>query len=77
MANAGSGGDDPGDGGGGDVGTVNQLRQLARTLGIDLSGFRPTGLIYVDGQPYPADRLEELLRAILAGEISIQSITVR
>ena len=77
MANAGSGGDDPSDGGGGDVGTVNQLRQLARTLGIDLSGFRPTGLIYVDGQPYPADRLEELLRAILAGEISIQSITVR
>jgi hypothetical protein len=56
---------------------VNQLRQLARTLGIDLSGFRPTGQIFVDGQPYPADRLEELLRAILAGDIAIQSITVR
>jgi hypothetical protein len=78
MADAGSGGDDPSDrGGGGDVGTVNQLRQLARTLGFDLSGFRPTGQIFVNGEPYPADNLEELLRAIIAGDISIESITVR
>jgi len=31
----------------------------------------------VDGQPHPADRLEELLRAILSGELSVNSITVR
>jgi hypothetical protein len=77
MAEAQTGDDPAGQGTGGAVGVGNQLQQLARTLGLDLSGFRPTGQISVDGQLYPADRLEELLRAILAGEISIQSITVR
>lgn len=66
-------------GSGGDVGAGNQLALLAQLLGLgdELSGFRPTGQILVDGQPVPADQLEELLRAIQAGEISINSINVR
>ena len=57
---------------------ANQLRRLAALLGLpDLAGFRPTGQLIVDGQPHPADRLEELLRAILSGELSVNSITVR
>ncbi len=63
---------------GGEVALANQLRRLAALLGLpDLAGFRPTGQLIVDGQPYPADRLEELLRAILSGELSVNSITVR
>jgi hypothetical protein len=68
----------PGQGTGGDVGTGGLLQELARLLGlVNLEGFRPTGQIYVDGRLYPADRLEELLRALVSGEIAIQSITVR
>jgi hypothetical protein len=77
MAEAQTGDDPSSQGNGGDVGAGNQLQQLARSLGIDLSGFRPTGQLYVDGELYPADRLEELLRAILAGEIPLSSINVR
>jgi hypothetical protein len=77
MSEAATGDDASNQGRGGGTGAGGQLQELARVLGIDLSGFRPSGQIYVDGQLYPIEKLEELLRAILAGEISVQSITVQ
>ena len=46
-------------------------------MGDDLDGFRPTGQILVDGVPVSIEGLEALIRALLAGEISVHSITVR
>ena len=63
----------------GDLGAAVQLEQLGRALGLggDLNGFRPTGSMLVDGKPVTAENLEALLRAILAGTVTVHSITVR
>ena len=62
-----------------DAGAAVQLNQLGQALGLGnrLDGFRPTGQIIVDGRPMAVERLEELLQALLAGEIAVQSVTVR
>jgi hypothetical protein len=61
------------------LGAGIQLDQLGRALGLgaQLDGFRPTGQMIVDGKPVSVETLEALLRAILAGEISVHSIIVR
>lgn len=46
-------------------------------FGASLAGFRPTGQLLVDGRPVAPERLQDLIRAILAGEIAIRSVTVR
>ncbi|MBI4521542.1 MAG: hypothetical protein HY701_11950, partial [Gemmatimonadetes bacterium] len=56
-----------------------QLNQLGQNLGLgnELAGFRPMGQLIVDGQPLPIEGLQELVRAILAGEIAVQTIIIR
>lgn len=62
-----------------DLGATVQLEQLGRSLGLggDLAGFKPTGAMTVDGKSVSAENLEALLRAILAGQVTVRSITVR
>jgi hypothetical protein len=64
---------------GGELGAALQLETLGRALGLggQLQGFRPTGHMIVDGKVVSGDNLEALLRAILAGQVSVHSITVR
>ena len=64
---------------GSDLGASVQLEQLGRSLGLggDLTGFKPTGQLTVDGKTVSAENLEALLRAIIAGQVSVRSITVR
>lgn len=56
-----------------------QIRRLAELLGLggELDGFRPADPVLVDGRPVPLHALEGLLRAIIAGEVPVRSITVR
>lgn len=56
-----------------------QVNQLGQSLGLgnELAGFRPMGQLIVDGRPVAVEGLEELLRAILAGEIAVRSIIIR
>lgn len=79
MADATAGGGAAGPGDAASIPADLLLRQLAERLGMgdDLEGFRPTGQILVDGEPVSTEGLEALIRAILAGEISVHSITVR
>lgn len=79
---AGGGTDQAGSGSRGqseNVATVRQLNELARALGLgnQIDGFQPTGQIIVDGVPASIEGLEALLRAILAGDITVRNITVR
>lgn len=62
-----------------DLGATLQLENLGRALGLgaELSGFKPTGTILVDGREWSAENLEALLRAILAGTVTVRSVTVR
>ncbi|HUH12993.1 MAG TPA: hypothetical protein VMK65_07770 [Longimicrobiales bacterium] len=55
------------------------MQELIRTLGLgsELAGFRPSGPLLIDGRTVSQDALQELLRAIAAGEIALRSITVR
>ncbi|HET7231651.1 MAG TPA: hypothetical protein VFJ16_16695 [Longimicrobium sp.] len=51
---------------------------LLRALGLtELDGFTPVGATLEDGRPLSLDKLEELLAAIQAGEISVLSVRVR
>jgi hypothetical protein len=63
----------------GELGAALQLDELARALGLggQLQGFRPTGQMTVDGKTVSGDTLETLLRAILAGQVTVHSVTVR
>ena len=62
-----------------DAVTTLQMNQLGQMLGFgdDLDGFRPTGQIIVDGRPVSLEGLEELIRAIMAGEIAVKSVVIR
>jgi hypothetical protein len=64
---------------GGDVGISVVLRELAIKLGLqgDLSGFRPTGELLIDGQSVSIENLEALLRAIQSGRVSPLNFTIR
>ncbi|HET7464248.1 MAG TPA: hypothetical protein VFJ82_23525 [Longimicrobium sp.] len=51
---------------------------LLRALGLsELEGFTPVGATLDDGRPLPLDKLEELLTAIEAGEVSVMNVRVR
>ena len=51
---------------------------LLRALGLTgLDGFTPVGATLEDGRPLPLDKLEELLTAIVAGEVAVLSVRVR
>jgi hypothetical protein len=51
---------------------------LLRALGLtELEGFTPVGATLEDGRPFPLDKLEDLLTAIAAGEVSVLSVRVR
>lgn len=62
-----------------DLGAALQMENLGRALGLggELAGFRPTGTVLVDGREWSAENLEALLRAILAGTVTVRSVTVR
>lgn len=51
---------------------------LLRALGLTgLDGFTPVGATLEDGRPLPLDKLEELLTAIEAGQVSVLNVRVR
>jgi len=51
---------------------------LLRALGLtELDGFTPVGATLEDGRPLSLDKLEALLRAIGAGEVSVLDVRVR
>ena len=68
-----------GEGAGSEEAAARLMAELMSTLGLgsELAGFRPIGPLVVDGRNVSQDALEELLRAIAAGEIGLRSITVR
>lgn len=63
----------------GRVGASRVLDELARALGMtdELEGFEPTGQVLVDGRPMSSEGLEALVRAVLAGEVTVRSVTLR
>ena len=51
---------------------------LLRALGLtELIGYTPVGATLEDGRPFPLDKLEDLLAAIEAGEVTVLSARVR
>ncbi|HEU4556524.1 MAG TPA: hypothetical protein VFS20_01700 [Longimicrobium sp.] len=55
-----------------------RFAELLRALGItDLNGFIPESARLEDGRPVPLDVLEQLLAAIVAGEVAVLNVRVR
>jgi len=66
------------DGTGGAVAADAQFAALLRALGLsELEGFTPVGATLEDGRVLPLQALEELLAAIVAGEIALLSVRLR
>ena len=66
-------------GSGVDESPSRQISQLAELLGLgqQLEGVDPQGTVLVDGVPTSLEALQDLLRRIISGEATVQSITVR